>query len=493
MSGGLQTGGGARSERIALFGFYFAFVIVGEAALLGALCAHYRDGWLTFATGLAIACAGVALVLFVCLFDRHRTSPEHLFLVLAPVLLGGFAFFMMPYAVPDEFTHIHRLFDNRAGQEFLNVPAQLHQVYTFIGNYEQLASELAVSFDYTQLRQTDFTVAAYSEVNYLVPSLVVSAGKALGLNAYVLIYLARLSNAALFALAAWWIIRRLPSGKQFALVFLLNPMLLQQEASCSADALCNIAILCFLAQVIALRAEGRIGIPWHQWALLGFFFSLVFLCKYIYLPLTAAALVLLPQIKRRWIRWGVPFAMAGFAVFAAVFVLSSGYGRILDEASHRLAPSMFAQRFAETVQDRGIPTICQFAGENLGWPCDALYPAAAHVPLAWAAYLAVLAVALLASFDGRLSLPWHNRLLFFLLAIAEQLILFTVLLLDDLSETGPIGGFQGRYLIPTVFLGAASLFSLKRWRIGEAPVHLFAVAVLALDALSLAFVIIWFW
>lgn len=493
MSEGSQTEKGVRAERIVLFGFYFAFVIVGEAALLGALCAHYREGWATLATGLAVACAGVSLVLFARLFDRCRTSPERLFLVLAPILLGGFAFFMMPYAVPDEFTHINRIFDNRAGQALLDVPAQLHQAYVFIDNYEQLAAELSVPFDYTQVRQTDFTVAAYSEANYLVPALTVLAGKALGLNAYVLIYLARLSNAALFMLAGWWIIRRLPSGKQFALVFLLNPMLLQQEASCSADALCNIAILCFLAQVVALRAEGRVGIPWRQWALLGFFFALVFLCKYAYLPLTAAALVLLPQIKRRWIRWGVPFAMAGFAVFAVAFVLSSGYRRLLDEAAHRLEPSMFIQRLLETVQHCSVPTICQFAGENLGWPHEALYPATAHVPLVWAAYLAVLLVALLASFDGRLSIPWHNRLTFFLLAVVEQLMLFAVFLLDCSDDAGPVEGIQGRYFIPVAFLGAASLFSLKRLRIGEAPAHLFAIAVLALDAISLAFVIIWFW
>lgn len=485
--------------RWGLYGFYIVSLVIGEAGLLGSICSHYEYGWLTVSTGVAIAFCLVSVVLFVRLENNYSHSgfidkPEKLFLLVAPIVLIGFAMFMMPFAVPDEFTHINRVFDNRAGIEFVQVPSQLPEVYSWISDYSALSSELATDYDYSVVRESDSSASAYSEINYLIPSIVVAVGRVFDANGLVLIFAARLSNAAVYFGAAYWMLRRLPAGKTFALVFLLNPMLLQQEASCSADALCNVGVLCFLTQVVAMRLDTRKSLPVKDWLSLLGFLLVILACKYVYLPLALAAVVLYPKIKRRWIRLALPFVMLAFAAVAIVLIVSVGYGALLARVLEHFDPMEFWAKLVETIVCRSGLIVWQFAGGNLGWPLDdPVVDAMVFVPGIWMIYLVLLCVSFLACLNGKMVLALPERFFFVILAFAECLLIYTALWSDNPEIAGPVTGVQGRYLFGPLFLASLALLPSKRARTGLLPAWWFVVGGFALNALSLAFVIAWFW
>ena len=485
---------GDRLKNGVLFLLYFLCIVVGEAGLLASICFHYGSGWLTFDTALAVVFLVFAIVLFFMLWGRACRKDQTLFVLVAAPLLVGFALFMMPFAVPDEFTHINRTFTNQSSASALSVPLQLRDAYEWINGYGTLGGLLDVDFDYSLTKTTEHVAARYSEVNYLIPSLVVAAGKLLGINGYILVFAARLTNAALYLAACYWMLGRLPVGRKFAFVFLLNPMLLQQEASCSADALCNIAILGFVVQLIAMRLDGKPSLPVRDWAILIAFLALVAVCKYAYLPLALSAVVLYPKIKTRAVRIAVPFIALALAGGAVALLLFRGYGVILANSIRGFLSDSFFSVLAATVSQEGMTVLWQFAGGNLGWPYmnHAGTISTVYVPVCWVVFLIVLTLSVLASFDVKARFKRWERAGFVVLGLLESLLLY-VALWEGFSGPGPITWLQGRYFIPPVFLMLFALILAKKTPLERIPVKAFAIAMLAINAISLMFVIRWFW
>ena len=478
----------------ALFAVYLGALFAGESGMLASVCAHYESGWLTWQTGWAAMGCLAALAALVGLGSRSVRTIETIFLLGAPPLLIGFALFMMPFAVPDEFTHINRVFDNRSGVCPLTVPEQLRDAEAWIGPYSGLQACFDIPFDYSLTRETENCAAAYSSINYLLPSLATLIGVPLGINAYVLIFAARLINAMLYLFAGYWMLCKMPFGKKLAFVFLLNPMLLQQEASCSADALCNIAALCFIVQVLAMRFGQCDPLPKREWVVLLGLALLVALCKYAYLPLICAAVILYPRIESRKIRWVLPFAAALFMVLAAVFVYMIGYSAMLERVLSSFSFDAFFGSLGATIAQEGGTILWQFAGGNLGWPymngADATVTV--RVPFAWVVYLAVLLVAFLASFGERKDLfrPWERVVLIAFGAI-ESLLLFLALW-EALAGPTAVTWMQGRYFIPPVFLVLCALVLREKTPAARLPNLFFGIAMVLVNVFSLAYVIRFF-
>ncbi|WP_417142593.1 DUF2142 domain-containing protein [Raoultibacter massiliensis] len=486
---------GMRNDRLKngiLFSLYFLCIVVGEAGLLASICFHYGAGWFTFDTALAVVFLAFAIVLFFMLWGRACRKDQTLFVLVAAPLLVGFALFMMPFAVPDEFTHINRVFDNRSTCP-LTTPAQLLDAYTWIGSYDVLGGFMSADFDYSLTKETEYCAASYSTVNYLPPALVVAVGKFFGINGYVLIFAARLSNAALYLVACYWMIGKLPFGRKFAFVFLLNPMLLQQEASCSVDALCNIAIFGFVVQLIAMRFDERSSLPVREWVVLAAFIALVTVCKYAYLPLVLSSVVLYPKIKTRAVRIAVPIAASVLAAGALAFI-SLRYGTLVAKAAQAICSDSFLGVLGATVFEEGMTVVWQFSGGNLGWPYmnHAGTIVSVYVPVCWIVFLVALGLSVLASFDERIRFKRWERAGLVALGLLESLLLY-IALGEGFSGPGPITWLQGRYFIPPVFLMLFALMLTRKTPFEKIPMKAFAVVMLAINVVSLMFVIRWFW
>lgn len=483
-----------RSVYVGLFFLYAALVVCFEWFAFLSLCAHYSEGWLS--SRLLFSCLGfvASVLLFAVLWGRAKRSHVARFALVAIPVLVGFAFFVMPFSVPDEFTHINRVFDNRSGVSVLQVPAQMLDAYQWVTNYSELGTLLGIQFDYSWLKETEYVASSYSELNYFFPSLVVSAGKAFGVNGYVLVFAARLTNAALYLAACCWMLSTLPVGKKIAFVFLLNPMLLQQEASVSADALCNIGVLCFIVQVVALLERDRGGVRRFEWLLLAIFFVLVLVCKYVYLPLTLIAVLLISKIKNKVVRVAFPFVVALLGVVAVFFVLAVGYSNALDHILESLRIDSFLSTFFATLTQESLTMVWQFAGGNLGWPYMNYNdtPVTVRVPLCWIVFLVLLVMSVLSSSWRRSREKIVFRIAASVLVLFEAFLIY-VALWGGAEIEGPVTWLQGRYFIPPVFLLLIACIPNKERAFPVMPPSAFLYSTVLLDLVSLAFVVGWFW
>lgn len=162
------------------------------------------------------------------------------------------------------------------------------------------ARELSRPLDPSRRTFVDFTGAAfYSPLPYLPQAAAIAAGRWVGFGPMVLLYLARLANAAasvgLLALA----IRLLPAGRSVLMLIGLLPMALFLYGSASPDAMTLASAFLFTA--LAVRAQTVGG--WSRRALaLGACAGLIFCSvKPVYTPLLLTGLV--PAILEQGRRW----------------------------------------------------------------------------------------------------------------------------------------------------------------------------------------------
>lgn len=491
MSAVIEVRFGVKQKKVGAYCLYLLCVALSSCFAFTTLAAHAIEGWLTWRCFSAAFFGVFAVLLFIYLWRNNHARAEHIFALIAPVLLCMFVFFMMPYAVPDEFTHINRIFDNRAGEEVIYVPSQLQVAFNWITSYSVLWDLLHVQFDYESLVATDYSASAYSVVCYFVPSIIVSIGSMFDINGYWLIFGARLANAFLYLCAGFWMLKTMPVAKPFLLVFLLNPMLLQQEASCSADVLCNIGALCFVVQVLYMRFNRVVDL--RNCLKLVLFFVLVVLCKYAYLPICLIAIVLYPLISSKSLRFAIPVvAVLGSVGF--VFMLAAvGYSGVLNDLFSGKGMGQFAQSLVLTLQEESLTLLWQFSGGNLGWPYmnQNFAPTTISVPLIWILYLITLGLSFVSSFDDSILLRAWERLLIVLVCFAEILLLFFALWQGS-NTSSAVTWNQGRYFIPSALPLAVAIMPRISLAAREIPLWTFGITVGVLDLLSLMWVAYFF-
>lgn len=481
-------------QRVPNLVLYLAYLIstaLFSCLALLVLCSHCELGWLSRFTIGFIFFGVLSFILFISLWDRDRQGIEQVFALVAPPILFMFVFLMMPFAVPDEFTHINRMFDNRSGAETLLVPAQMLDAYEWITDYQTLWFFLNEPFDYSDLKETEFVAGGYSVVCYFLPSVCSFFGKALGINGYWVIYLARLTNALVFLAAAYWMLRRCPVLRPFLFVFLLNPMLLQQECSCSADVLCNIGILCFLVQTIYIIVD-RKCIEKREILILLVFFALVVACKFAYVPLCLAGLALIPLVKSRRIRLLLLLLFIVLALLCVLVALAMGYMSVLLTLLDASTVSKFFLSLLATLETQSGILLWQFSGGNLGWPYmnGQFAPVSISVPVLWVGYVALLALSLAASPGGEfIGIP--QRLLFFFVSLFEIVLLFFALW-QGFDSCEAVTWHQGRYFIPPALLLAFSLLPPSNKLTGKVPVPALAGAMVGYNLFSLGCVVLFF-
>lgn len=450
----------------SLLGLYFVCVTACELLLLSTLCLHSTQGWSIELLAGAFLFFIPSLLIFIKLYRQRASNIPYLFLLVCFPIIVAFSFFLIPTNVPDEPAHIIRVIDNRSGISPLYIPEAMSFIDEhWVFSYPELWTALNTQFDYSSWVATTKTNAgSYTEFNYLIPSLIFDLGVILNINGWISICAARFVNALLYLIASYWMIKRLPFGKVFLFVFLLNPILLQQEASCSADSLCYIGALCFIVQLIYMKISPSNSFKIQEWMVLFVFAGIMVLCKYIYVVLMLGCFILLPKIKRSYIRRALPILSFAFLV-AALLLVANRYNLSVLTAWLK-DPAALLLAINDTIIREFSVLVWQLFGGNLGWPSLNGKEGEIEVPYAWLLFMLITVLSFGRYINPHPLLLLHRekwRVLVIITAIVSSFTIFLTLMSSSNPADGirDISWLQGRYFIPPILLLALGFFNYQ--------------------------------
>lgn len=467
------------------------FILYFALSLLAALFSYWFV--LAYCYGLsdkADAAPAILLLLmlaiyFVFMLVKLKDKVEKVFLLVAIPSLIFFSIFLLPDQVPDEIWHIYRVFDLRLSGAEMVVPLSLSRTEVeFPTDYPMMYSAITALPDWDKEAVITRDMTSYLAHLYLVPSVVVSACEALNFNPYVAVICARLSNATLFLVAGYCILRSIPIGKVMMFVYLLNPMLIQQEASCSADAVLNIVTLSYVAMLLWFKFSGSTARLPH-YALFALLIVLSCLSKYAYAPFVVMSLLLLvPKISNRRVRRCVYFSSVTVALVGVALIVAFYQGDAYY-ASFELVrdPVEFASVMAKSFYEIGPLWIKEFGGHILGALNITVWE-----PCFWG-YMLMLMLAAVFNLGETVSFEsWEKAfavLLSFVVTVMMILVFREWTLTVDL-RSDVIMGVQGRYFIPYAILPLMCLITERSSLRRENCLILYSIslsAILLVDAL----------
>ena len=424
-------------------------------------------------------CLGLLLllaVIFVRMVTIHSRRSDYLFLLVGVPAGIAFCLFILPGNVPDEYPHIWQIaaLFSRSADGFMvpNALSEANMPHSFADMYGLLTSAPGWGNEFLCGRY----LSGYFTHVYLISSIPMALCRLLGVNEYVAVYLARLANLTTYLACAFILIRFANFGKRLLLVYFLNPILIQQEASCSADAITNLALLSFV--VVALTIYAEKAITKRRGACLGILTILLCLSKsFAYVPLLLMFLLFVPRKLGNWSRRGVWLSVFAAGTVAAILVVVFYRGSFMEMGFELLrSPLTFAKVMLKTVWEMGPFWTESFAGYNLGALSINVWK-----PCFWA-YLVLLFVV---SCDGQeesgCPLCLDDRLLLWIIPVIDTVLIclsmreWTVLV-DGRSDI--FMGVQGRYLIPLVVLPLLAMLKRKDGRV-EPSAQMIPVFILA--------------
>lgn len=468
---------------------YFALSFLVEFTALLTLVMHYENGW-NIALIAGVCIGGVALlVYFIFLFAKLREKLELLFVILVIPLGLLFVLFMLPTQVPDELTHIYRLFDFFSNGIDVFVPLAVYDGH--VSGYSNYWELLSQDTNYSAGVTIDSVASSYSSLLYLVPSIGTFIGQALGLNIYLSIIIARSLNLLLFVVCGYLLIKKLPVGKTILFVYLLNPLLLQQQASCSADVLVNIVSLAFIVAFVYIYVKKE-ALTKIDIAILVGLLILLMVCKYIYLVLALVLLAFLPRIKSKKKRVGIIVAM-GLLFSIAVFVvlsIGSNVGTISAMVLLILDPVELIKVYWKTFEVQTLFYLQSFSGGILG----SLNIVAPHV---WILYLGMLLTTVFVTcVREEYSLSRVPRFLFIVTGIILAIILPLTfrawgMEIDHIYDY--LQGAQGRYYIPVVILFLLAAFKGKQAIFDKKADIIYSVLIIGVVVFDILYVVRFFY
>ncbi len=398
----------------------------------------------------SVACAFLVGVFFLVLLRSWRGHPERVFLLVAFPAGLIFAFFLLPNQVPDECWHIYRAFDLKLTGAGTQVPAILESMPTTYAGLQAVMGNQS-SWEDTVYIGRDLT--GYFVHLYIFPSWAIHACALVGVNPYCAIIVGRIVNGSIFLAVGYWIVKKVPFGKVLVCVYLLNPMMIQQEFSLSADAMVNVVALAFVTYVLYLKFSK--SVKWSN--IVGLLLLLVLTCisKFAYAPLALLLLLLVPRIASGRVR---KFIYCGTiaAVVLAVALVVALYKGATYSATFELVrdPKEFLSVMLNSTIELGPLWIKEFAGMVLGALNITIWE-----PCFWAYCLILLFSAVFNLGESRSFARWEKVfvvLLTVFMSVAILLIFREWTLTVDL-RSDVIMGMQGRYLLPFYILPLLAL------------------------------------
>ncbi len=282
--------------------YFFIEFIISLIFAYGGFKVIYYKKYFSFVHGMYFYLTAIIgiLLLAMVLYNiiKNYKVLEKMFLTFAIPIGILYLVFLPPSSVPDEQAHLFRAYDISQGniitdfevqREFL--PQDLMILEIPIKHYDELSSRINDKTDYNSSKKELFNSAeGYSFIMYTFSTVACLIGKIFSLNVYIVVYLARLLNYIVFLILGYYAIKILPFGKLVMFIYLLNPILLQEAMSVSADSFINSTALLFIAYSLYLlynkqKLESKDKI----------IYTLLVICvsfsKYVYFPIVAIALL----------------------------------------------------------------------------------------------------------------------------------------------------------------------------------------------------------
>lgn len=429
-----------------------------------------------------------AIALLIILLSKWKKQPENVFLLISVPALSAFGLFLLPDNVPDEIWHIYRILSIEDPGSAMIVPAALRSDL-LPNSYSEfyIALNTHISWSDTMLLERD--MSSYLTHLYLIPGLIAKICMIADVNPLIVIYISRFINAALFAIGGYWVIRALPMAKVCACVYLLNPMLIQQEASCSADAVLNIVALLFIAFIVRARFADTIS----KKAAIGLvvLYVLTALSKFAYFPLGYLFLLFVPRIQAKQTRMTIYIATAGITVLGGIIAIAALPSWGAYEASHELVsnPPEFLRVMTNTLIQVAPTWYMWFYGSDLGYLNIHMWQ-----PCVWT-YMTLLLFSIVFNLGERLSLTRPEKIglvsLFCILSTALILI-FRQWGMEYDNNFDVITGVQGRYFLPYAFLIPLSLSTPRASLVRENCLVIYSCILLFIFAVDSLFIMRFF-
>lgn len=389
----------------------------------------------------------ILLYFFLTQVRHHVHAPSYIFFLAATPAVLSFALFILPDQIPDEIWHFFRALNFVSlGNGGMVSPSSIVWQKTPT-SYRELAACLSAPADWGSTYVVTRDMSAYLSHLYVFSGLAVNVGRLMGLNPFVAYYLGRIANGCVFVLTGCWVINQMPLGKTIALIYFLNPMLIQQEASYSADAMVNVISFVFIAVVLSDFAKEHINS--RDVVTIVVLSLLVCISKYAYAPLLLSLLLFLPRVPLARTRRAVVIGLIALFLLASYYLLFCYSGALMKPTIELVrSPITCAKILARSIAAVGPFWIESFLGNDLG--NLTIHP---WVPVFWLYGLLLVLSVFVNDDDNQLRLGTRHKVL----AIAGPVIsaVLIVLALRDWSVsvenvTDYIVGVQGRYFLPLV-------------------------------------------
>lgn len=394
----------------------------------------------------------------VKLLSENRQSAPRSFVVIGLPALLMFSWFILPDQVPDEIWHIYRAINiSWHGESTLEVPDLLTYQQIPV-NYQSYRDAIRVQDAWSHTHLVDRTLSNYYYHLYLFSGLFAAFGELLRLNPFLVVWMARFGNICAYLVAGYFTLKIIPIGRTTAFLYLINPMLLELEASCSADAVLNMAACLFIAvflDVLLKQAPAK-----RDFLLLGGLYILTALSKQAYVLLGGLFVAFVWKYKdNRALKGlvaaglGLLFVCAALIVCLYPFGVDSELGYAIDLVRQ---PWLFLSVVFKTIWEKLPFWIFSFAGGSLG-----AFSVSTWEPCFWG-YLIAVALSIVYNEGDDKQLKKQQKVYFWIFSALLVIILtlpFRAWSIKVDGRSDIIQGVQGRYYLPFMLVPLVCLIN----------------------------------
>lgn len=234
------------------------------------------------------------LALFV---GDKQTTVSKLFLLFAIPIGLSFIVFMLPLKFPDALYHYKIAYQLASGNLSMTesyVPQSIYTLYNDVGDYYTLRQFFDIN-DYNNL--IELSTGKYNPVFYIPSAIGIFVCKVLNLAPIIGVYAASLINFSLFLVIGYYILKIIPFGKMLFMIYLLNPLMIQQSASLSIDNLINLSALLFIAYVFYLKYKKE-SLMLKDYLIILVTAMFFIVGKYVYFPLIFLLILIKDKFKK---------------------------------------------------------------------------------------------------------------------------------------------------------------------------------------------------
>ena len=332
-----------------------------------------------------------------------------------------------------------------------------------INNYENLNSVLSKSTNYKKELPYTSSANGYSYILYFFSGIGYIISKLFSLPIMLNLYLSRMFNCTAMIIMGYFIIKKIPFGKNIVFIYLLNPMYLHEMCSVSADAFVNSLCLLFIASVLNCRSKKEINK--HDIYLLISLVLLLGFAKYVYIPLIFLIYLIMKKFSdsnKKYKKYLIISSILSIIIcllfFIKVYIIptininlntnTTNVG-IVGQIRYIIHNPVYAfNTITSTFNIMGPEYIKTFFGKYLGW---LNIPLNQYITWIYAILLISSPFIYCGKETGYLNKKEKNIFLA-MTALLSIIVILSMWLSWTEIGTYPISGVQGRYFIPFMIM-----------------------------------------